>query len=168
MSNTETVESTNGKKTKMQFFFAADAPSVDDDGIMSMPKLNPEIFTVDGAAGRNGERGALVRDSGLRGAGSDEPEGDGIVEGADLEHAGSFAFFVDEREFRAVAVIGDNGMDAVPWVSFLDLIRLGAPGFHALGQVNAVGSELHGRGFDDRLILIANREFQSALVERRF
>jgi hypothetical protein len=31
--------------TKMSFYFASDAPQIEHDGIMSMPDLNPEIFT---------------------------------------------------------------------------------------------------------------------------
>ncbi len=32
-------------ETKMSFFYAADAPTIEDDGIMSMPHINREVYT---------------------------------------------------------------------------------------------------------------------------
>src|SRR5436190_2030770 len=83
-----------------------------------------EIVIPDGAVSGNEERRCFVRHSELIRFGHEETKRGSIVEDANFEPIGRFALRMEKFDFDSIAMVGCDGMNAAPWVAFINVVRL--------------------------------------------
>src|SRR5256885_16851398 len=127
-----------------------------------------EIVIPDGAVSGNEERRGFVRHSELIRFGNEEAKRGSIVEDSNVEPVGRFALRVEKFDFYAVAMIGSDGMNAMPWVAFVNVVRLQSLEFGSLRQIDAIERELHWRWFDDLFVPAGKGVAQFSLIEEEF